>query len=67
MGEDQYPSDSEFLLGILNNFRMNENVKDRAMLKRDTTDDGVVFVQEGLEESQKDDGAVFVQEGTSKV
>ena len=47
MGEDQYPSDSESLLGILNNFRVNENVKDRATLERDTTDDGVVFVQEG--------------------
>jgi len=62
MGEGQYPSDSESLLGILNNFRMNENVKDRATLKRDTMDGG-----EGLEESQKDDGAMFVQEGMSKV
>ena len=62
MGEDQYPSDSESLLRILNNFRVNENVKDRATLKRDTMDGG-----EGLEESQKDDGAMFVQEGMSKV
>ncbi len=67
MGEDQYPSDSESLLRILNNFRVNENVKDRATLKRDTMDDGVAFEQKGLEESQKDDGAMFVQEGMSKV
>jgi len=67
IGEDQYPSDSESLLGMMNNFRVNEYVKDRMTFQRDTMDDGVVFAQEGMEESsEKNNGVVFAQEGMNK-
>jgi len=53
MNEDQYPSDSESLLGMMNNFRVSEYVTDHATPQRDTMDDGVVFAQKVMNESWK--------------
>ena len=44
------PSISESLLGMMNNFRVSEYVTERVTPQRDTMDDGVVFVQEGINE-----------------
>ena len=69
MGVDQYPTNGESLLGMINNFRIGAvGAAVGRCRQRDGDDDGLAFVQEGGEEAdgaEDEDGVNVAQRGAA--